>query len=314
MKTLQTLTDNPFFLGLSEASRPNIANFLNTTCNRVAAKNPGGIYDEILAGLILDRDGFDTGFNEASLGTQKSATMTIEGTLETMVTTGRKLYNKIEDAFGLKSPKLMEFFPKGLMGITRAKRGDIKNILTTWADKAAIYNKELGGDWVTALTDLQTNWNAVQDNQDKAKTDVSGGRQAISNNTDGIAKNLWSLLLQVCKNNLEDPLSAANLYFDLSPLMHSENHDNDGVGRVLGIAKDVDGNPTGAIDIVVKNFNGVEVWKGKTKNNGSFRTKNLPIGMCTFTFAKQGFIDQTISQEIFDDKDASIDVVMLMGY
>ena len=135
MKSLIITATNPFVSAFVRCSYENSVKFMDDTANRFDANNAGGKYTPTLTELKSNIEIYKTGVVQLQKGDQKSATNLVLKNTELVNTTGHRLYTKIEDAFGLHSPKLMEFFPTGKAGLNAATRGYIPVLLKIWNNK-----------------------------------------------------------------------------------------------------------------------------------------------------------------------------------
>lgn len=315
MKSLQTLATNPFVFPLSISSRDRIIQFGDDTVGRFEANNPAGVYTAMLDELKANLEGYKTGITDAQLGSRKAATQSVEGMQETIADTGRRLYAKLQDSFGLKSPILMIFFPAGLSSINRAKRGSYDTIINNWVKIAPKhpYVDKLGNEWIKELDKLKSDWTEAIATQSGAKEEVGDGSATAESFIEPMANSLWSLLLLVIQNNPPHAQNVVGNYFDTTPLEPRENKDNDGLGRTFGTVKDGAGTGLPAVQIVAKNADSQIIWSGKTSGEGKWRTKNIAVGMYHLTFTKPGYAPTDISHEILDDGDTEVEVVLVVS-
>jgi hypothetical protein len=314
MKSLKILAENPFLATLSEASYPNRVQFLDDTIYRFEANNPAGVYNLPL-GLLKNNVGiFKSSATELQLGDQKSATATVDVTIDSIMMVAKRLKTKLEDSFGIKTTKLMEFFPKGFSKIHNTKRGDVAIVLKLWKDKAAnTYSSQLGAVWVTELATLENTWATALKIQSTEKKGVGTGRKEAVNIIPTIAQNLWDLYILVLQKNQPHAENVVGNYFNTTPLLRKENSDHDGLGRTMGNVQDTNNNALKIVNISIVDTEGQFVWKGKTNALGNFRTSNLPIGIYKVTIEKEGYNTQQISQEILDDEDTSVNITLELG-
>ena len=310
MKSLINVATNPFEKTLENCSYENVVKFLDDTSNRFDANNSGGVYTPNLTLLKANKEVYKSGVVQLQKGDQKSATNLVLKNEDIVNTTGHRLYNKVEDFFGLHSPKLMEFFPTGKAGLYNASRGYIPVLIQIWNNKATEYHTQLGPDWVTEIAALNTIWNLGVKGQSGEKSTVKSGITITSDITVTVAQNLWDLFLQVQVNNQPHAENAINTYFDTTPLNTKSHSDTDGLGRCLGIVKDNDGNVMSAVVVNLINNNNEVIWIGGTNKTGHFRTPSMPIGMYHVRFDKNRFITRTISYEIQDAADIEVNIVL----
>lgn len=310
MKSLVTVATNPFVKSFEHCSYVNGVKFLDDTVGRFESKNAGGIYTTKLNTLKVNRDLYKTGVVQLQKGDQKSATESVNTNTDVVINTGHRLYSKLEDAFGLRSPKLMEFFPTGKSGLYTATRGYIPVLIKIWNNKAVTYGTELGVDWVAEIANLNTVWTLGISDQSGEKSSVKSGVTSADTVTVQIAQNLWDLFLMVQTNNQPHAENVISTYFDTTPLNPKNHSDTDGLGRCLGDVKDADGKDLSAVTInIIDNYNEV-IWTGASNKLGHFRTPSLPIGMYHVRFEKAHFISKTISYEIQDAEDVEVTIVL----
>lgn len=313
MKSLQELAKNPFIAALLRASRANIIFFGDDTIGRFEADEHVVVYQESLDAFKENFANYKTGVTDAQTGERQVATETVDETQQLFLNTGRQLHSAVQDKFGYKAPQLMAFFPQGLTALNNAKRGDVDTILSGWLKVLPKhpYIGKLGQEWVTKITGLQTNWRNVLAEQSSEKKDVGDGSADADSFLLPMAQNLWDLLVLVIQKNQPNAENVVGNFFDTTPLNRKDNHDNDGLGRTLGMVKDGAGVGLPNVEVTAKNADQQIAWMGKTDGEGKWRTKNISVGMYHFTFEKPGLATQTLSHEVLDDRDTDLDVVMV---
>jgi Carboxypeptidase regulatory-like domain len=311
MKSLITVATNPFVKSLEHCSYVNGVKFLDDTTNRFDANNAGGLYTAKLTMLKTNKELYKSGVVQLQKGDQKSATNFVDKNTNIVNTTGHRLYNKIQDVFGLNTSKLMEFFPSGKAGLNAASRGYIPVLIKIWNIKAATYHTELGTEWVAEIAALNDTWNTGVKDQSGEKSAVKKGTTSTSDITVTVAQNLWDLYLLVQTNNQPHAENVINTFFDTTPLNPKNHTDTDGLGRCLGIVKDAEGYVISAAKVDIINNNNEVIWTGGTNKTGHFRTPSLAIGMYHVRFEKNKYITKTISYEIQDGADIEVSIELL---
>ena len=310
MKSLSNVVTNPFEKAHENCSYENAVKFMDDTANRFDANNPEGIYTANMTLLKTNIEVYKSGVVKLQKGDQKSATESVSENKNFINVIGHRLYNKVEDSFGLRSPKLMEFFPDGKAGLNGASRGYIPVLIQIWNNKASIYNTELGADWVTEIAGLNAIWNLGIKAQSCEKSAVKSGVTITGDISVTVAQNLWDLCLQVQTNNQPHAEKVINTYFDTTPLNTKNHSDTDGQGRCLGSIKNTEGNIVSVVTIHLINNDNEVKWTGSTNKTGHFRTPSLPIGMYHLRFEKNKYVTQTISYEIQDAADIEVNIVL----
>ncbi len=310
MKSLINVTTNPFEKALENCSYENAVKFLDDTSGRFEANNSSGKYTATLSELITNKEIYKSGVVKLQKGDQKSATKSVGANTNIINVVGHRLYNKVEDTFGLRSPKLLEFFPTGKAGLNGASRGYIPVLIKIWNNKALAYPTELGLDWVTEIGGLNDIWNKGIKAQSGEKSTVKSGVTITGDISVTVAQNLWDLCLQVQVNNQPHAEKVINTYFDTTPLNTKNHSDSDGLGRCLGGIKNTEGIVMSAVAITLINNNNEVIWTGSTKKTGHFQTPSLPIGMYHVRFVKNKYVTQTISYEIQDAADVEVNIIM----
>jgi len=310
MKSLINVTTNPFEKALENCSYENAVKFLDDTASRFEANNSSGKYTATLTELITNKEIYKSGVVKLQKGDQKSATKSVGANTNIIHVIGHRLFNKVEDTFGLRSPKLMEFFPNGKAGLNGASRGYIPVLIKIWNNKALAYPTELGPDWVTEIAGLNDIWNKGIKAQSGEKSTVKSGVTITGDISVKVAQNLWVLCLQVQLNNQPHAENVINTYFDTTPLNSKNHSDTDGFGRCMGGVKNTEGIVMSAVTITLINNNNEVIWTGGTNKTGHFRTPSLPIGMYHVRFDKNRYGTQTISYEIQDTADVEVNIIL----
>ena len=313
MKSLTSVATNPFEKALENCSYENAVKFLDDTTNRFDAQNSGGIYTDKLTELKTNKELYKSGVVQLQKGDQKSATDSVLKNKDVVNTTGHRLFNSVEDTFGLHSPKLIEFFPKGKTGLNNATRGSIPVMIKIWNKKVNSYKVELGVDWITEIAALNDIWNKGIKEQSGEKSAVKLGITTTSDISVTVAENLWELFLLVQLNNLPHAEKVIDTYFDTTPLNTKNHSDTDGLGRCLGNIKNTDGNVMSSVSVILINNDNEVIWTGSTNKTGNFRTSSLPIGMYHVRFEKNKYETRIISYEIQDEDDIEVNIILVVN-
>jgi hypothetical protein len=181
-------------------------------------KNPGGIYDTILAQTIPLYDILNSTVSamKTEYAQQQGSTITTNSTRRAFMKLVRIREGLISATFGgTDSPQYQEFFPYGLKELNRAANAEIDLIAQRLINVAAIYAAQLGP---TLQADLETarqafvNARAAQiTNMAETSTlrhRVRGARKALA---EQLLRNLYTIGL----HNTGNP-EAVSSYFDVN--------------------------------------------------------------------------------------------------
>lgn len=304
MKNLQKGAENSFLGPFQIGSDENIEQLVSDIIARTKANNPTGIYTALITRIENVFTAWQEGRANTDVGTQKGATNDVVEAINLSKQTSRELYVEVQSKFGLKSSKILEFFPKGLTEVNVAKRGDFKQIITRLKKKTNDNVTQLTQAWVDKIEALETKWKGVKDTQSIEKANVSTGASTRDANVPPLAKAVNSLYLTVQLNNEDDPAAAVRIYFDESPLRRNVNPDNDGEGRLILLAVDKDGNPIPGANVEYTNESSGERYKGKTNKSGIYRSASQDVGLSVGTITlSDGSKSIPFSLQVLDDSD-----------
>lgn len=281
MRNLQTDAEDPFLAALKESSDENIEQFVNDTLQRGKARNTSGDHTINLNRIEAAHTAWRTGRSKTDIGEQKVATGSVQNTITATRLASRELFVAIQSRFGIASPILVEFFPKGLSEINYAAHGDYAQILTRFKDKTDKYKTDLGQPWADRAAALLIAWDGVKGIQSDKKSAVAEGAAEMDNTLPELAKALTAHYLTVRLKNEANPSAAVAIYFDESPLRRNRTSGNaaeDGLGRLVLQANLPDGTPATNAAIEYRNTTTGKVFTGKTDAQGRYRSSNQSTG------------------------------------
>lgn len=312
MSILAQLSKNPFLSRMLNSSRENLVQFLDDTENRFARQDTNNVY-KVLRDLFGDKSRlFIKSVKGTLLGDQAYSTDKVLATISEIQATGGLLHAFVVTAFkNKKAPELKKFFPSGLTGLYKAKRGDYINILDVWLDKITEYGPKFAKTtWAADILDLKTRYAQALASQSGEKSDVQDARETVHAMIEELAGIVWRMSLQVLSNEYANAEDAIKKYFDTAPLEEKSSSDSDGLGRVAGTVTDNSGKPLGQVAVEVLDEGGRLLWKGKTNKEGKWRSANVAIGQVTVKHSKVGFKPLSQTHEILDYEDTVLDAVL----
>lgn len=291
------------------ASRENIIQFGTDTLNNFARLDTANIYKTLRDIFGNQVQTYTTSVKGTLLGDQAYSTDSVQTVIEEIKTNASVLHAFIIAAFKKKDPpELKKFFPSGLDGVGKAKRGDFLNILGVWSDQIQAYPAQFkGSTWAADVDALKTKYTQALASQSGEKADVKAARETVNAMIEQLAETTWLLALQVLSKENKTAEDSLKKYFDTTPLAQTANTDNDGLGRVFGVVSDKAGNPVGQVLVEILDEGGRLLWKGKTNASGKWRSANIATGFVTVKFSKTGYKQITENHEILDYEDTSLD-------
>lgn len=288
----------------------NFHQFAFDHLERLKNNNPGGVYDSIIASMQAAYSQFNAVFDSKSIeeAIKKGATLGLSLSTETVLAAARKLEKQVAFLFGNPSPTYISFFPKGLTELNQAGKGEWPGILARLKAATAANEATLGTAVVTEFADLEANWTSAAEGQIGKKGLVNELRDGLAQKRLILANAMFTDLLTIALNNIGNPL-AIKTYFDQSIVDRRTNSDNDGLGRIVVLAQDAEGNPIENYTATV--FTLVDtVFVGTYQSVGNkVRTPNLPVGNYKIRLSKPDRNVYDFGYEVFDDKDLEVEVV-----
>lgn len=161
MKDLHSYFRSPFgtqFYGIGKLHAFSVHHL-----DRLRDNNPGGIYDGRIAAtqsaldaLNVALSGDDQKYGErlTSKGRKRDFRKSLTPALS-------KIYIALQVKYGVKSPKLYEFFPGGRTRFIKCRDATLGDELNVLVDALTAHEAELGPELPAAAQDLQTRWEAV---------------------------------------------------------------------------------------------------------------------------------------------------------
>jgi hypothetical protein len=171
------------------------------------------------------------------------------------------------------------------------------------ADQVQVHAQSLPPAIVNRFTDLRDAYRSSRD----AQLEKAG---AVSSRKTYTAESRRALELRLCANmhyigyTYPGDAEKCTAFFDQSIINYNTRKSTDGIGRAVGTITAA-GEPVGAATVTYKDA-GIAVVH--TKPDGSYRARNIEIGLHTLVISKPGYHTAEVQVEIVDDGDTVVDV------
>ena len=293
------------------SSRENKVQFSTHGLDALEKNSPGLAYVPMVATARLAHTAFLAANQGTDLNLQKGSTDRIKALRKVINATSETLQAKVKVDFEDKPAVLIEFFPNGRTEVSTANRGDVIKILERWVKLTTTYQAEMGAAWLTRLTNLKQDWVALVGDQSGKKSEVKGSRSELDITWEALSWCFFDIAIEMLHQNRRNP-AIIKPYFDYSVFEYGQDSDTDGLGRLVFIflsATDLSMR-VNKVQMLVESVEGTFRKRYSADSQGDFRSANLPIGLYRCTFSKEGFADQTMDCEVFDDNDPVREVRM----
>lgn len=286
-----------------KASRENKSEFGQKSQGKLEQNPPvGPQYPPLILGCRAALDLFITAKDGTSLGLQKAATQRLDGLVPVIRSTGEVLEGNLKFLYETDPAVLTEFFPQGRSAVAAAKRGDMLSILNNWVKQAEARDAVMGASWVTRLIGLRTQWTTNLGAQSGRLSQVEGARTELELSWETLTWAFFDVSAQLAIANPRNA-SVVDKYFDFSVFAGRSSAATDGNAFLkVQILKRFDKTPLPNCSIVVADNNGQEVQTGQTDLEGRYLSKSLPPGFYQLTAGQQGYVTQTNTFQIYDEK------------
>jgi hypothetical protein len=307
MRDLRYIFDNPF-LAIVASLLSKLA-FVKDALKRFQDNSPGASYNALVTQLSTAIDAFEKKVNATDIAKQMAATKGAKDLVVDFKTMGRELFDEVKFVFRKDKNRIIELFPNKLSEINEATKDDIPAIVARWTKWIADNADKLSAETVDEITDFDTNWKAATGTQAKELSKRADASNLTEPTWITVCELMFKLLVKLSQDFPGNP-DIVDAYWNGRLVASRQNKDNDNLGRiVLFIYALADANLFIAkAQITIEKLEGTYKKTFKSNNNGRFRSPNLAIGLYKVTIAKEGFITQTLSLEVFDDKDPLVEV------
>ncbi|MCX6186241.1 MAG: hypothetical protein NTU43_04480 [Bacteroidetes bacterium] len=173
-------------------------------------------------------DGFYKTFKEGlgKLATegaqQKGGTLNRQDAFDDALDFIRRQEGLVKSKFGKQSPAYIEFYPLGLTEYNAAKVEGLTNLLVRYVTAANKYQKELGKDFITEITTLQTQYVTARDTQGTGIANNKTTQSEIRDSRKMLTMHLSKLVLLIAAVSIENA-EQFNSYFNFGLLEVDNN-------------------------------------------------------------------------------------------
>jgi len=285
--------------------------FSESHIGKIIAQNTSHQYDVMLGLTITASTNF---FGEITdiltkLGIQKAQTRLVDKVMADFTKRTSRLNAYFVSTELDKTTLYAVFFPEGVMGMTeKTNKGNIESHIGTLVNAITANTAEAGGstvltEYLNFQTDYATSRLLQTTNIGETKGAQTTRNDAEVNWENQIFDNILDLarLFKNQPSKVEDFFSQKYLRTDVNPL---DAH----VGTLAGLITRA-GTGLPEADVQMHAADG-GINDSYSKVDGKYGSQKLKTGFYKVTFSKAGFVSQTITVEINNDKITTQDVVM----
>jgi hypothetical protein len=202
---------------------------------RLAANNPDGIFDGLLAetATALDAVSGSTGREATAEAVQKARTKAKTNLRQEIQAAVSQQSGAVHARFGKDSPEYLEFFPRGLTELRLAREAEVPEILQRLVDAADANLPELK----PVFTDLLTRWKAVSGEAAARRAARSASAEERNEALQALRAQLTKNLLTLALHFLGQP-EKAKIYFNTSLLYNRQRTNGDETTGEGGLPED----------------------------------------------------------------------------
>jgi len=199
--------------------------------NRLIAKATGIVpkADEDLLGTL--HKAFKTSLGKLATegAVQVGGTLTREDAFDDVIDFVRRQEGLIKSKFNKPSAAYLAFYPNGLTEYNKAKVEGLTDLLVRYVSAANTYKTELGNDFVTEITQLQSNYLNARGSQGTGIANTKSTQSEIRENRKALTKHLTTIVHLVAARTVEEP-AEFNSYFNFGLLEVDNDKDGDDNG------------------------------------------------------------------------------------
>jgi hypothetical protein len=153
---------------------------------------------------------------------QKGGTLNRQDAFDDVLDFVRRQEGLVKSKFGKQSPAYLEFYPLGLTEYSGAKVEGLSNLLVRYVAAANKYQKDLGKDFVTEITALQTQYVNARDIQGTGIANTKTTQSLIRDSRKTLTMQLSKLVLLIAAVSIENA-EQFNSYFNFGLLEVDNN-------------------------------------------------------------------------------------------
>ena len=292
-----------------EISDNNTRKYAEDQLQRMIANNPAGIYNQLITDTTAAYNGYFGAITDEDSKTaiKEGSTIAMNNSMKAFQQDASQKEGIIKGTYGKDSATYQEFYPHGITEYTKATLGNVSTLMERMVTASTAHVADLGAPFVTLFTNHKTNFGTLRTAQLALIGTVAGKKDVSVTTRNAIEVQLMKNVFIIAYYNVGN-LEAVNTYFDQSIIRHSQSSATDGIGQARGLTKHaVTGAPISNVEVTVLT---AAVAATQSKTDGAYRTKNIPIGMHTLRFVKNGFIPKEVAKEIIDEGFTALDVTL----
>jgi len=158
MINLKTFFNNHF--ASKEISDNNLKQFAEIHIQRLAAKNTGGQYNQIISDTTAVYNPYVSAITDESIkfAVQQGLTINVMKIVKEFKQIVSQKEGTIRGIWGVESKEYQEFFPHGITEYWAALISNIETLITRFANSAALHQLDLGAAFVNLFNDYKTNF------------------------------------------------------------------------------------------------------------------------------------------------------------
>ncbi len=282
--------------------------FIEDHLQRLAANNTANQYDLLINAMEAAYDAYFGKLTDRDtlFAIQQSRTQSMNNVKKLFIDTVQQREGLIRNFFNDTSPQYQEFFPNGLTEYDNSTLQNVETLMTRMVTACTNHQLVLGLPVVAEFTAIKNNFLLARGAQLVKKGEVTDKSAEIETAEVAVNRQFQINLLTLALEFLGD--AEGLKFFDESIVRVPSNKDNDGLGRIIGTIKlKVVGTPIADAILHVED-GGIN--DAHSKNDGTFRTNNLVVGIYTITITKPGYKTLTLQVEIIDEGDTVLDAEM----
>lgn len=226
MIRLETFFKNHF--DTKEISDDNIRKFTEVHLQRLAAKNGGGDFTQMITdttdaynlyfGKIVDED--------TKFAVQQGLTIAVNNAVENFKSAVSRRSGLILSVFGKESPAYQEFFPLGLTEYSNAALKNVETLMKRMVTASTKYTVELTASVSTEFQGYLTTYTAARAAQLLKIGEVTDAKSSTSQNRDVVEVQLMKNVLTIASMFVGD-VGACNDFFDQSFIRSSASDEEE---------------------------------------------------------------------------------------
>lgn len=194
-----------------------LRNFSEDHVNRLAANNPGGIYNAILTDISSAYTNYFGALSDEATkkAVKEGATVIMNLAFDNFIAWVRQQHGTILGTFGENSSQMQEFYPQGLNEYNKATLKNAPVLMTRYLNAATTHAASLPPNFLPDITAIITTFTTARTLQLTLKGEVETERDEKIGTRNVVEIQLMKNLLFIAFNNVGNP-DAMDTYFEQS--------------------------------------------------------------------------------------------------